>query len=105
MENTKAHRVARKLLADTKYFYTWMILGVYTSMTEHYGVPEGQETCDAIKDVLIEEYFGGCEPEFASKEAWEWFENFGPDYFSRGGYHGDIAWAEDKKPPQSLIQR
>lgn len=124
--NEKALRVTRHLVDDIKYLYTDWLLGMYSTLINHYSCPNEDSTVFAMKEVLEEHFWSGIEPDWASMEACEWWTNLDSSYFNfynnnqrkidTGYYYGSdlerlknakpdilIEWSEGKKPPKQLI--
>lgn len=102
----KEYLIAKELIENTKTIYTNYILGIYSIMTNYRGC-RAEATCEAIKTVIIEEYFDGFEPNYASIEAHDWFNGLNPNYFSSYDMNTqkqkDTEWAQNFLPPTTLF--
>lgn len=105
MEREK--QVAEKLIGNVKYFYTDQILGVFNQMVQNYGCRKS-ESIESIK-LKLEDMFEGFEPNWASKDAFEWWENLDMSYITLkeetfiGVKSTKFCWKDGCVPPKPLI--
>tara|TARA_R110000796_G_scaffold126793_2_gene241765 strand:+ start:727 stop:1062 length:336 start_codon:yes stop_codon:yes gene_type:complete len=105
----KELKIARQLIVDTKSLYSSHLLGIYTTMIQNFNC-DLRYSAQAIRETIEDEYFGGIEPNWASLEACEWWENFNAKYFIEGIHRGafnsksiTFEWSENNKPPTKLF--
>jgi hypothetical protein len=104
-------KIANKLITSDggiPYLYVDHFIGIYTSMVENYKC-KPKESISAIKMTLEDHFWEGIEPDWASLEAYEWWDNLNPDYIESyiKAYPRDCVehrWVEQFKPPSPLVE-
>ena len=79
--NPRTLRFANELVGEMKWLYTYQLPALYSTLVNSLRCPNNQETIEAMQEALMENFFGGCEPEWASMEACDWWFNMTPEYF------------------------
>jgi hypothetical protein len=97
----KIHKYATKECVDLKYLFNAHLTGFIATVFDLAGVPRINPVSDEyifiIKDVLVDEFYGGMEPEFETEEAYDFWENLNGSRFSFA--------IEDKTVPNWMNKR
>ena len=78
--------------------------GLYSKVCEDYGNENCKETVDAVKTAIMDIEFDGVEPEFASDEALEWWDNLSFVPYTgtmRGSSYRSYRF--EKNPPKEVF--
>ncbi len=98
----RAYRVTYDLIKDTKWMYNEHLVGIYATLVNNYSLPNTQETVYGMQEAIIDEYFNGCEPEWASMDAERWWFGMNTDYFKSNDKEID-AYKWLVVPPRRLF--
>ena len=104
----KALRYFQGELKSLKYFNMSNLPSIIGIATDH-GFKLDQDLIEAFKEAVGEEIWNGIEPEWASMEAYHWWDKMNPDYFAETGQSSrmskkpDLVWAPGKKLSGKLI--
>lgn len=94
---------------NVRYVGQVVIPGLYPTLAHNYGLGRSDEVVKGMKDALfnfIGEYmYDGIEPEFASDEAFEWWEGLNDSFFETmpSGYHEGELRLKEKAPTPLFV--
>ena len=77
----KAYKVTINLIKDTKRIYPQYLGGIFKTLL-NYDCVLDQDAIEGMKMAIMDNYYGGIEPDYHTLDAAKWWDNMTPEYIS-----------------------
>lgn len=81
----RLENIVKQQIGNIKYMSVSMLPGLIASCTHYKDITLSDDLIDAIKSVISDYFWDDVEPEWASEEAYIWWEKMDASYFELDG--------------------